>query len=115
MKNQSKIIAVVLGVIMSLTLVVGSVNAASKCTAATINFVSVRPDLATGNASPYLVNLSCADAGWPATNQFFLLNTVGDSGYATLLTAISLNRQVETFTESRGWNALLTRIAIHNP
>ena len=97
-------------------LMVCSANAASKCLDAKINFISARPDLATGNASMYLVNMACDEWGTTgATYQFYLIDTLGDSGYATLLTALSLNKNIETFTETRGWNALMTRVAIHNP
>ena len=49
---------------------------------------------------------------WTAPRQMFFHPDLAESGYATALTAISLDRQVSVKLESGNWYSLITDISI---
>lgn len=111
-ENAEQIFSVIAGVITATIVCSGSVYAAAICNAATINWVEARPDVTLpANASMYVVNMQCPE--WDAnTYQFYISTDIGDSGYATVLTAMSLDTTMKVFVESKTWNGLMTRVGM---
>ena len=102
-------------VILLLMFTVGTAQADVKCVDTQIDKIQVRPDLADGTtASKFIIQVTCLDAGtsWSSGLQLQLLETVGDAGYATLLTAKSLGVNVELYAQSNKWGSLVTRVAL---
>lgn len=97
---------------LSLCLLIGtSASAAVQCKEGTVTQVGDFPALANGITSKYLVQIDCADdTKWAGEIQFMLTTDLGDSGYATLLTAVSLNMPVNVTVEGTSFRSLLTRI-----
>jgi hypothetical protein len=115
MKKIKKSRMVTSFVIMSFIMVlgIGSSHASVKCDSGAITFVGVFPDLADAGtgASPYIIQYVCDNTTqMPGTKQFQLNNDLGESGYATVLTAVSLGQKVKIQAAGVGWNALLERI-----
>ena len=111
MKIQKKITVSIIGVLMSLVLSAGSASAVYNCKNATVGELGQRPTIATfQGSSDYSVYLHCE--GWDNARRFFLSADLGDSGYATLLTAKSLNKAVSAWMEEPVWNALITELVI---
>ena len=102
---------VVMGFVMALG--IGTSHASVKCDSGAITFAAIFPDLAddaTG-ASSYVIQYVCDDTTqMPGTKQFQLSTVLGDSGYATVLTAVSLGLKVKIQAAGSGWNALVERI-----
>lgn len=115
MKRFKKSSILTLAAVVGFLMVLGteSSQAAVKCDSGSITFAGVFPDLAddaTGT-SKYMIQYICDDtAQMLGTKQFLLSTVVGDSGYATILTAISLQKKVKIQAERDGWNALVTRV-----
>lgn len=95
---------------------IGTSHAAWKCDSASITFAGVFPDIGvTEGSSPYLIKISC-DADPDKERQYLLNTDLGDSGYATVLTAISLGYKVKILTAGDGgWNSLVERINLLIP
>lgn len=73
-----------------------SAHAAVDCGQASVKAVGVLPKIASATASPYLAGFVChdTDVKWAGEKQFVLSVDLGDSGYATLLSAASLKQTV---------------------
>jgi hypothetical protein len=75
--------------------VAGTAGAVVDCPVATITKVGILPDKETTTTSKYMVRATCSDTTkWPDDRSFMLSSDIGDSGYATLLTAMSLNQPI---------------------
>jgi hypothetical protein len=119
MKTLSRSMMLTLSVVASFIMVLGieSSHAAWKCDSGKITFAGVYPDLAeeTTQTSSYLIQYIC-DADPDRTRQYLLSTDVGDSGYATVLTAVSLGQKVKIQTAGTGgWNSLVERINLVIP
>ena len=83
-----------LGIIGSLLLSTAA-YAATTCQSATVTKTGVNPAIATATRSQYTVTLDCDDDTlWVGARQYFLITDLGESGYATALTALSLGGKV---------------------
>ncbi len=100
-----------------LTVFIGTfASAAVQCKVATISQTGPFPTLASEFASQYMVELDCADdTKWSGAKQFMLSKDLGEGGYATLLTAFSLDKTINVTVESLAFRALLTRIYVGAP
>lgn len=68
---------------------------AADCANATIERVGTNPVTGSTGASPYMVQLDCADDSiWPGVMTLYLSQDLGDSGLATLLSAYSMGKSV---------------------
>lgn len=101
----------VLGIICGLSLLVlyaGSANAAFTCDAS-VSMPGMRPEL-TGTPSnvndDYCVMIKCSN--WSGSKRMFLHEGLAESGYATILTAISLGKDMRVTMESTAWHSLIT-------
>ena len=108
MKVQKKITVVLIGAMMAL-LYVGSASAA-KCDPSLISQIGMRP-LDPGAETSYAVYVRCK-ATHTADRRYFLSTALGESGYATLLTAYSLGKQVELFVGGYAGNSLITDVRV---
>ncbi|MCI5124965.1 MAG: hypothetical protein D3925_10915 [Candidatus Electrothrix sp. AR5] len=98
-----------------------SVNTASAvvaCNEAKVGKVGVFPD----QPDKYRVELTCQDAvnpAWTGVRTFYISqqpgSDLGDAGYATILTAISLNATIKAVVVSPAWNSLLVQMFLNNP
>ncbi|MCI5164624.1 MAG: hypothetical protein D3903_00700 [Candidatus Electrothrix sp. GM3_4] len=100
------LLAVIVGVSLSFFT---SVNAAVDCAEATVTMVGVLPLKENTTTSKYMIRADCADdSKWTGERQYMLSADIGDSGYATLLTAMSLNQPIYLRVESANWWSLAT-------
>jgi hypothetical protein len=86
-----------------------------RCTEATIDDIGYRPSLATSESDGLVLRLTCSNDSslWGANPmQFLVKNTLGDTGYATLLTAKSLGKKIDVWVEGRTWNSLVTDLVM---
>ncbi|MCI5117938.1 MAG: hypothetical protein D3913_08255 [Candidatus Electrothrix sp. LOE1_4_5] len=123
--RKSSMITSLAIIIFTMVLGAGASQALEKCDSGTITFAGVYPDLqydTEGNlkpgVSPYMIQFICdsqAVAAMAGKKQFILHEDLGDSGYATVLTAVSLGQKIKIQTEGGGWNALVTRINLVIP
>ena len=104
--NYAKKIGIGLaGICLGLFTYAGVASAASYCLDATIDGIGVRPSLATATRSQYIVFMTCNDTPvkWSGSQMYYLTVDQGDSGYATVLTASSLAKNIKvkltSFTE----------------
>ena len=109
---------------MSLMIVgacVTTASAAQICQSANITKVGVLPANQSATASKYTIRIDCVDDGatdalpWPGERMFMLTQELGDSGYATALTALSLNQPVYVKVESTKWWSLLSVLYVDSP
>jgi hypothetical protein len=119
MKISKKKISYVIGLsLMGLLIGTSSQAAGIQCKAATITQLGAFPDLAddTTHTSKYLVELDCDDdTKWGGAKQFLLTTDLGDSGYASVLTAYSLDKTINVDVASTAFRSHLTRIYIGLP
>jgi hypothetical protein len=97
MKLKAKLISAIAGSVLMLTTGIGIATAAqSDCSSAVVSQVGILPTLETTGVSKYIASFDCLDSPEPWSNsvQFKLSSDLGDSGYATLLTAVSLGQTV---------------------
>lgn len=111
MKIQGKVTVGIIGALMSIALCASSASALYNCKNAVVGELGMRPSVATfEGSSDYAVYLHCE--GWDNERRFFLSADLGESGYATLLTAKSLDKPVSAWMEEPAWNALITELVI---
>ena len=91
-KNRSTFFAIL---VVFLLVVSFNNGYAADCSSATIKRIGVNPVTGSAGASPYMVQLDCAsDSIWSGTLTLYLSTDLGESGFATLLTAYSLGKTV---------------------
>ncbi len=115
MKLRSKILTGVIGSAMLLTMG-ASLSPAADCASAVVSQIGVRPSLESASASKYIAMFDCLDASeaWAGNQQFVLSTDVGDSGYATLLTAVSLGQTVYIRVPSTNWRSLVEFVYLND-
>lgn len=86
---------------------------ATICTSATIEEMGVNP---LSSIAKYEVSLSCDDTTkWSGTRKYFMDDTLmGDSGYATALTARSLGKKVSVRLARSNVGSLIEQFRITN-
>lgn len=104
-----------LGIIMgTVALFAGSSFADVMCYSGTITRVGTNPILDTnpGTTTSYYVRVDCdKDSGtWAGEKEFVLNNSLGEGGYATLLTAYSLDNKVRISVSGTTWDSLLNLV-----
>lgn len=110
---MKKKILIALGV-LSFFIVANSATAApTYCWKAdVVNAVAADSNEVTkAGASPYSFKINCT-ALFPKTQLFWLSTNLAESGYATLLTAISLDQPVTVLLENTSAGSLVTKIAL---
>lgn len=111
MKKHNKITMGIIGALMYLGLSVSLAGAAINCTNATIEKIGMDPSNSSTNF--YMVWLTCTETA-QSRRYYLSQQSLGDSGWATVLTAKSLNKTVDAaIIPNRGWNALVTDITIN--
>ena len=115
MRAKSKILSGIIGLGMSLSIGVGLATAAD-CVSTTINMVGILPSLKTTTATEYILTVTCNDATppWSGQQQYVLSVDLGESGYATCLTAASLKQTVYLRVASVAWRSLATLIYLND-
>lgn len=113
MKIQKKITAGIIGAMMILGLCAGSALAAT-CSDATIVGAGVFPDQTVEGRSSYRIRAICNDASppWTLSRSFYLTTDLGESGYASVLTAYSLDKNVRLDMVSATKDSLVYNIYI---
>ncbi|XOF33713.1 MAG: hypothetical protein ACL93V_17250 [Candidatus Electrothrix sp. YB6] len=108
-----KVGSVIVAAIAIMACVFTPALAANKCSRGKVVGTGVVPTLASGNASAYMVQIECnSDTEYVGVKQFLLHVDIGDSGYATALTAMSLDREVYVEMTALIWNSIVERISI---
>ena len=112
MNVKQKIKSSICGALLIIGMSAVAASAAVQCDSATIIKVGVLPAYETSTVSKYMVRLDCQDANepWSGEIQYLLSQDLGDSGYATLLTAMSLGEPVLVQIESPGWWSMITTL-----
>ena len=102
MKTIKTLTALAIGITMSVTMS-GTALADVTCESARILFVAHYPSQATEFSTGYRVQLECLDAtpAW-GIGTYFLAKDQGESGYATLLTAFSLDKNIFAYVGGTG-------------
>ena len=109
-KNGAAIIG---GVVISAIVLCSSyASAAVACRNVTIQDFGMRPSIGSDPQS-YYVRLKCSSA-WTDEKTYFLSTAIGDSGYATLLTAVSLQKNITAWMDSYDFGSLITDIVVEN-
>ena len=117
MKIRNITTACIFGMAMLLAPTFSTTANAAYCNDTVIDSVSILPENAVpGSVSKYRVTVSCVDtARWAGLRHFYLTEDLGEAGYATVLTALSLGRNLSIVTTSYNTNSLLTIIKMLNP
>ena len=115
MTSKKKMLMTIVASLFAITLYAGTASAVVTCDAASIGKVGVFPD----QPNKYRVELTCTDATppWSGVRTFYLTDDpdgLGDSGYATVLTAISLNKTIKAVLADASWNSLVLQIFMNN-
>ena len=115
MNLQQRIKAGIIGAMM----IVGAsvtVASAADCASASVTTIGVLPSLESATASKYIGTFTCHDAtpAWAGDQQYVLSVDLGDSGYATLLTAASLGKTVYIRVSSPSWRSLATLLYLND-
>lgn len=112
MKIKKTLSAISIGIFLLLGMTSGTAFAAATCDQTTIQGIGMYPALATADASMYRIWLSCGDAApdWPGTRTFLLSKSLGDAGYATILTAKSLGKTLFVYAGGTATNSLIFNI-----
>lgn len=103
---------VILTVAMSFVML-GTANAA-QCPAATIIRAAVKQTAPSAAASQYFVRVTCADI-FTGERGYYLADELGESGYATILTAMSLDQTVLINLEGLTWGSIVTEVQMNAP
>ena len=114
MKIKSKILSVLAGLAISLS-VTGAALAAD-CASTTLKMTGILPSLKSATATEYIITVVCNDAtpAWTGEQQYVLSVDLGESGYATCLTAASLKQTVYLRVASTAWRSLATLIYLND-
>jgi hypothetical protein len=117
MNVKGKIYSLALALAIITTVGIPDTSHAYKdCASATVKTIGVFPALAVGAASQYIGTFTCNDAtpAWGGDVQYILSTDLGESGYATLLTASSLKQTVYIRVESPTWRSLVTLMYLND-
>lgn len=88
---------------------------AADCGDATIVKVGTNPVSGSSGASPYMVQLDCAnDTVWSGVLTLYLSQDLGDSGLATLLSAYSMGKSVWVRTLGTDPGSIITIIYVND-
>lgn len=85
--------------------------------------LDTNPGSEAGNTTAYYARIMCEDpehirpANWPTGDEkeFVLNAALGDGGYATLLTAFSLDQDVRVGVADTIWDSLLNLVDMQKP
>lgn len=115
MKIGKQILSGVIGAAMFSVVYAATASAAAYCLDATVDGAGVRPANATATRSQFTVNLTCNDvpAKWTGSKLYYLTPDQGESGYATVLTALSLPKAVKVKLSSFVEYSLVENIDIN--
>lgn len=97
-------------------LFIASISAADTyCYSGAVTRIGTDPLLDTTNGvntTPYYIRVDCDqdEGSWVGEKQFVLAPKVGEGGYATLLTAFTLNQKVRVGVAGTTWNSLLNLV-----
>lgn len=94
MKVTKKNIKAVLvaGLLAAPMVMLSTVSQAAYCSPADIVAIQMEDTAPSADASQYKVRIYCPRRD--VQNVYYLSDTISDAGYATLLTALSLNKQI---------------------
>jgi len=96
---------------LSMLIITSSAYAAVNCwTAGIVNAAALAASPTTG-AAPYAVKITCP-TNFTGEREYYLATDLGDSGYATLLTAISLGQSVSMELGDWTWGSLVTNVRL---
>lgn len=86
-----------------------------ECPEATLVRVSVldSSDVPSAEASKYMIRITC-NVGFTEERYYWLSADLGESGYATLLTALSLNKTIRMFMTGSYKGAIITEMQVNN-
>ena len=99
-----------------LALCTSSAFAGVYCSTATVVQSGILPFRANESRSPYVVKLVCKNnAKWNGAVSFFLTSDLGDSGYATILTAQSLGTPLKVKVSDSTPGSLVESIYLKTP
>jgi hypothetical protein len=86
--------------------------ASITCDAATIDQAAVVEDDGDATTAPYQVRATCAGK-WSGSTVFDMSTDLGEGGYATILTALSLGNTVKMQVAGPGWHSLIERVYLN--
>lgn len=113
MKMGKKVTAGIISATMALIMCAGTASAAISCQNATVLQVGQIPGEASGSNSGYKIMLQCNDANtWLGGRSYYLTTDLGEPGYATMLTAMSLDRPVKVYLSSYTALSLIETVSI---
>ena len=87
---------------------------AVQCTAATIIRAAVKQVAPSTAATQYFVRVTCPTV-FTGERGYYLATELGDSGYATILTALSLNQTVLMNLEGWEFGSIVTEVQLNAP
>ncbi|MCI5138655.1 MAG: hypothetical protein D3922_09645 [Candidatus Electrothrix sp. AR1] len=96
-------------------LLIGTSSYAADCKSASVKTIGILPSLESTTATKYIATFTCNDTEPVFTTQQYILSTdLGDSGYATLLTAASLKQTVYVRVAGVAWRSLATLLYLND-
>lgn len=100
--------------VLTMFLVVGTNSAVAgpECFQATVIEVAIRDTTPPAGATNYRVLIECS-ASYTGSRAYYLTTDLGETGYATLLTAMSLKQTVRTAMTSWTSGSLVTEIRLN--
>lgn len=114
MKIRKKVTAGFIGATMFLGMCAGAAYAGVWCNDATITQAGINPDIVHENRSKYVIFADCGtDSIWPDARRFYLTPDLGEAGYATALTAMSLDQTVKMKVANTLANSLVLQIQLN--
>jgi len=113
--KRNLITTAIIAVVMFLVMGTSSAYAFVQCAEATIVRVAVKDTPPSAEGSQYFVLVTCPSR-FGDQRGYYLTSNLGDSGYATLLTAVSLGQTVLiNLVDSYNWNSLIEEVQLNAP
>lgn len=109
--KKNLMLSIVAALAMFLVMGINSVYAAT-CTNGAITRVVVLNEAPSGESSQYKIQLNCDE--YANERNYYLSSTIGDSGYATVLTAISLTKTLYMEMTGTASGSLVTLLRMNN-
>jgi len=103
----------VLLVSLSVLITLGTAVAGPQCLEATVTEVAIMNITPATGVTTYRALLSCP-ASYTGSRGYYLTTDLGDSGYATLLTAMSLKQTVNSSMSLWASGSLLTEVRLNS-